>query len=41
VASAKKKFDGLVSQGGEIVVGDRPCHIEEAVRRIEAKLRTG
>lgn len=41
VASAKKKFDGLISHGGEIVVGDRPCHIEEAVRRIEAKLRTG
>ncbi len=41
VASAKKKFDGLISHGGKIVVGDRPCHIEEAVRRIETKLRTG
>jgi chromosomal replication initiator protein len=41
VVSAKRKFDGLLCNGGEIVVGDRACQVEEAVRRIEARLRTG
>lgn len=40
VVSAQRKFDGLIAQRGEIVVGDQPCQVEEAVRRIEAKLRT-
>jgi chromosomal replication initiator protein len=40
VVSAQRKFDGLISQHGEIVVGDQLCQVEEAVRRIEAKLRT-
>lgn len=40
VVSAQRKFDGLISQHGEIVVGDQLCQVEEAIRRIEAKLRT-
>ena len=41
VVSAKRKFDSLISRGGEITVGDHPCQVEEAIRRIEARLRTG
>jgi chromosomal replication initiator protein len=41
VVSAKRKFDDLITAGGEIVVGDRACQVEEAVRRIEAALRAG
>jgi len=41
VVSAKKKFDGLITQGGTLVVGDRPCPVDEAIRRIELRLRTG
>jgi chromosomal replication initiator protein len=40
VVSAQKKFDKLISAHGEMVVGDQVCQVEEAVRRIEAKLRT-
>lgn len=40
VVSAQRKFDGLIAERGEIVVGDQLCQVEEAVRRIEAKLRT-
>jgi len=40
VVSAQRKFDGLISRHGEMVVGDQVCQVEEAVRRIEAKLRT-
>jgi chromosomal replication initiator protein len=40
VVSAQKKFDKLISQRGKLVVGDQACPIEEALRRIEAKLRT-
>jgi chromosomal replication initiator protein len=41
VVSAKRKFDGLISRGGEITVGELPCLVDEAVRKIEARLRTG
>jgi chromosomal replication initiator protein len=41
VVSAKKKFDDLITAGGEIVVGDLACQVEDAVRRIEAVLRAG
>jgi chromosomal replication initiator protein len=41
VVSAKRKLDDLITSGGEIVVGDRACHVEDAVRRIEAALRAG
>ncbi len=41
VVSAKRKFDDLISAGGEVTIGDRPCRIDEAIRRIEARLRTG
>ena len=40
VVPAQRKFDGLISQHGEIIVGDQLCQVEEAIRRIEAKLRT-
>ena len=41
VVSAKRKFDDLITAGGEIVVGDHACQVEDAVRRIEAVLRAG
>jgi chromosomal replication initiator protein len=41
VVSAKRKFDEMINEGGEVVIGDRPCRIDEAIRRIEARLRTG
>jgi chromosomal replication initiator protein len=41
VVSAKRKFDALLNSGGELVVGDRACPVDEAIRRIEARLRTG
>jgi chromosomal replication initiator protein len=40
VVSAQRKFDGLISRRGDIRVGDQLYQVEEAVRRIEAKLRT-
>jgi chromosomal replication initiator protein len=40
VVSAQKKFDKLISQRGELVVGDQSCPVDEALRRIEAKLRS-
>ena len=40
VVSAQKKFDRLISQRGELVVGDQACPVDEALRRIEAKLRS-
>jgi chromosomal replication initiator protein len=41
VISAKRKVDELIDGGGEVTLGDRPYSVEEAVRRIEARLRTG
>jgi chromosomal replication initiator protein len=40
VVSAQRKFDNLISRHGEIIIGDQPCQVEEAIRRVEAKLRT-
>jgi chromosomal replication initiator protein len=40
VVSAQRKFDGLVSRRENITVDGQACAIEEAVRRIEAVLRT-
>ncbi len=40
VVSAQKKVERLVSQGGEISVADRPCPMDEAIRQVEAVLRT-
>jgi chromosomal replication initiator protein len=40
VVSAQRKFDGLVSRRQPITVDGQQCAIEEAVRRIEAVLRT-
>jgi chromosomal replication initiator protein len=40
VVSAHRKIDTMVAQQGEIVVGDHACKVEEAVQRIEAKLRS-
>jgi chromosomal replication initiator protein len=40
VVSAQRKFDNLISCHGEVVIGDQACEVEEAIRRIEAKLRT-
>lgn len=41
VVSAKRKLDDLLSRGGEIVVGDCACPVEDALRRVEARLRRG
>jgi len=40
VISAQRKIEGLVSQGAEISVADRPCRVEEAIRQVETVLRT-
>lgn len=40
VVSAQRKFDKLLAGGGRITVGDEPCDVEEAIRRIEVRLRT-
>jgi len=40
VISAQKKIEGLVTRGAEISVADRPCPVEEAIRRVESVLRT-
>jgi chromosomal replication initiator protein len=40
VSSAQRKFDELLSRGGQVIVGNERCDIEEAVRRIEARLRS-
>jgi chromosomal replication initiator protein len=40
VVSAHRKFDELISRHGEIIIGDQVCKVEDAVQRIEAKLRT-
>ncbi len=40
VVSAQKKIERLVTEGAEISVADRPCQVEEAIRQVEAVLRT-
>ena len=40
VVSAQKKLDGLIGGGGAIRLGDQSCHIEEALRLVEARLRS-
>jgi chromosomal replication initiator protein len=40
VISAQRKIEGLVSQGAQLSVGDRPCHVEDAIRQVELALRT-
>lgn len=40
VISAHRKVETLVSQGAELSVADRPCHVEEAIRQVELALRT-
>jgi hypothetical protein len=40
VVSAQKKLDKLISDQGQLIVGDQTCPVEEAIRRIEAKLRS-
>ena len=40
VISAQKKIEKLVSNGAELHVADRPCSVEEAIRRVELALRT-
>ena len=40
VISAHKKIEGLVSQGAQLHVADRACHVEEAIRQVEAVMRT-
>jgi chromosomal replication initiator protein len=40
VVSAQKKLDALIGRRGQLVMGDQLCGVEEAIRRIEARLRT-
>lgn len=40
VLSAQKKVERLVSEGAEISVANRSCQVDEAIRQIEAVLRT-
>ena len=39
VISANKKVESLLKAHKEITVADRPCHLEEAIRRVESALR--
>ena len=41
VVSAQKKFDNLISCRGSIVIDGQKCQVEDAIRRIDARLRTG
>lgn len=41
VVSAQRKFDRLIGDSGEVRIGDAPCRVEDAVRRVELRLRTG
>ena len=40
VVSAQKKIERLVSEGADISVADRPCQVDEAIRKVESALRT-
>ncbi|MCH2115245.1 MAG: DnaA/Hda family protein [Pirellulales bacterium] len=40
VISAHKRIEGLVSRGANLHVADRPCHVEEAIRQVEAVMRS-
>ena len=40
VISAQKKIEGLVSEGAQVSVADRPCPVEEAIRQVESVLRS-
>jgi hypothetical protein len=31
----------MISDRGEVGLGDRPCRVEEAIRKLESALRTG
>ena len=41
VVSAHKKVDSWIARNATIDLADRPCAIDEAVRRIEARLQAG
>jgi len=40
VISAHRKVERLMSDGADISMADRPCPVEEAIRQVEAVLRT-
>lgn len=40
VISAQKKVESLLRESTEITVADRPCHMDEAIRRVEAAMRS-
>lgn len=40
VASAQRKFERLINDNSQLQVDDRPCCVEEALRRVESALRT-
>jgi chromosomal replication initiator protein len=40
VISAHRRVERLISSQAEISVSDRPCSVEDAIRRVEQKLRT-
>ncbi|HJQ78870.1 MAG TPA: chromosomal replication initiator protein DnaA [Lacipirellulaceae bacterium] len=40
VISAHRRVERLISSQAQIEVNDRPCGVEEAIRRLEQKLRT-
>ncbi len=41
VISAQKRVDAWMSIGNTLAVADRQCHVEEALRRVEERLRAG
>jgi chromosomal replication initiator protein len=40
VIAAHRRVERMISAQGEIGLGDRPCRVEEAIRRLETALRT-
>jgi chromosomal replication initiator protein len=40
VISAHKRFEKLIAAQGQIGMDNQPCHVDDAIRRLEAALRT-
>jgi chromosomal replication initiator protein len=41
VIAAHRRVERMISDRGEVGLGDRPCRVEEAIRKLESALRTG
>ena len=41
VISAQKRITGWMASGDSMQMADRPCQVEDAVRRVEERMRAG